>query len=432
MKLINNNNNYSGVVVKITKLVKLDNCDNVQHAIVMGNKVIVSIDTSINDIGIFFPVESQLSDIYCKFNNLYKKKELNEEQDNVGYFEENRRIKCIKFRGHNSEGLFMPISSMDALGIDSENFNIGDEFTDVNNINICKKYIIPRQQSSGKNRQQQPKKTRKSKIIDNQFKFHHDTKQLYKNTHRIQPSDIVSITYKVHGTSGISSKVLCKKRLTWFEKALSFLGVNIIKVHYDNIYASRKVIKNPDLNPNATHYYSENIWELANNRIKDVIQNGMTIYYEIIGYIPDGAIIQKGFDYGFDNNFGIQVYRITNTDSEGNVFEYSARQVQDWSKSRGLNPIIELFYGRAEELFSDNRLTIHNWQEGFLNEVKKRYNEKDCFLCANKVPEEGAVVRVEGEYFEAYKCKSNAFYELETKILTEGIVDIEENIDENE
>ena len=42
------------------------------------------------------------------------------------------------------------------------------------------------------------------------------------------------------------------------------------------------------------------------------------------------------------------------------------------------------------------------------------------------VPEEGCVIRVEQENFEAYKQKSNRFYELETKQLDKGESNIED------
>lgn len=62
----------------------------------------------------------------------------------------------------------------------------------------------------------------------------------------------------------------------------------------------------------------------------------------------------------------------------------------------------------------------------FLSKVKEFYNEHDCFMCNNTVPEEGCVVRIEGLEFEAYKQKSNRFYERETKNLDLGEVNIED------
>ena len=62
---------------------------------------------------------------------------------------------------------------------------------------------------------------------------------------------------------------------------------------YDYIYSSRKVIKNEELNPNAQHYYKEDIWGIAHEELKPFLQKGMTFYYEIVGFLPNGGSIQK-------------------------------------------------------------------------------------------------------------------------------------------
>nr|MDA3854971.1 hypothetical protein [Candidatus Woesearchaeota archaeon] len=66
------NINYCGTVVKIEQLIPLDNCDNVLHASIFGNLVIVSKNTEVGEIGIFFPVETQLSKEFLSENNLYR------------------------------------------------------------------------------------------------------------------------------------------------------------------------------------------------------------------------------------------------------------------------------------------------------------------------------------------------------------------------
>ena len=72
-------------------------------------------------------------------------------------------------------------------------------------------------------------------------------------------------------------------------------------------------------------------------------------------------------------------------------------------------------------------MTRENWEEKFLATLKEKYNDKDCYICNNKVPEEGCVIRIEGLDFEAYKQKSNRFYERETKLLDKGEVNLEDN-----
>ena len=90
----------------------------------------------------------------------------------------------------------------------------------------------------------------------------------------------------------------------------------------------------------------------------------MTIYYEIIGYLPSGGYIQKDYDYGYvppksehdyryNVNNGIRVYRITQTNSSGHVFEFSARQVQEWCKLNDIRPVIQYYYGYAKDLYPD-------------------------------------------------------------------------------
>lgn len=434
------NENYAAIVVEIKTLIPLENCDNVQATIIMGNQVIVSKNVKIGDIGLYFPLECQLSKEYLSNNNLYRKADLNLDNTQKGYFEENGRVRCQPFRGHKSEGLFMPIISIDFAfkNINSYGFNLGDCFDELNGVPICYKYIIktsrtPGQPGTGK--KGRGKLAKESKLIDNQFRFHDDTSMLYKNLHRINPDDLISITYKMHGTSGISSKVLCKKKLKWYEKALKWIGVNIVDTEYDYIYSSRKVIKNPDLNPDSQHYYDSDIWGIAHKEIKEYLQDGMTFYYEIVGFLPSGAYIQGPFDYGCkEKEHEIRIYRITYTNPSGKVFEFSAKQVQDFCKKNGLNAVPQLYYGYAKDCFTyiyhlveePNEFPEQKWNEEFLVEIKKNYNEKDCYICKNKVPEEGCVIRIEGLNFEAYKQKSNRFYELETKLLDKGESNIED------
>ena len=71
MKIESTNKNYCATIVEITNLIVLDNCDNLVHTSIMGNLVIVSNQTKTGDIGLYFPVECQLSKEYLSNNNLY-------------------------------------------------------------------------------------------------------------------------------------------------------------------------------------------------------------------------------------------------------------------------------------------------------------------------------------------------------------------------
>lgn len=449
------NENYAAIVVQIKTLVPLENCDNVQAAIILGNQVIVSKEVRVDDIGLYFPLECQLSQKYLSNNNLYRKPELNNDPTQKGYFEENGRIRCIKFRGmHKSEGLFMPIGSLGfvfpeifnpsktGLWLPKDFFiEIGDTFDELNGIEICNKYIPKNTRTPGMpGKNKKGKSSKISKLIANQFKFHDDTGMLYKNLHTLNPDTFVNISYKMHGTSGISSRILCKKALKWYEKALKFLGINIVDTEYSDVYASRKVVKNEELNPKVKHFYDDDIWGVAHKELLPFVLNGMTFYYEIVGFLPSGGYIQKDYDYGCDHKeHKIYIYRITYTNIDGKVFEFSATQVQNFCKEKGLNAVPELFSGKvsrfitiAEQILGKEP-RIFNLEEDqdlirehFLQLLKDLYNEKNCYICKNKVPEEGAVIRLEKNEFEAYKQKSNRFYEKETKELDSGEINIED------
>ena len=240
------NQNYAAVVVEIKTLIPLEKCDNVQGAIIMGNQVVVSKNVKVGDIGLYFPLECALSKEYLSNNNLYRKPELNIDPNQKGYFEENGRIRCVKFRGHKSEGLFMPKESLNFCLKIGDILNLNDTFDEINGFPICSKYVVKTNRTPGQSGSKKSKSTKKyeSKLVENQFRFHQETSMLYRNLHRIDPHSLISITYKLHGTSGISSYVLCKRKLNWIEKLLLKFKVNIKTEEYDYLYSSRKVIKN--------------------------------------------------------------------------------------------------------------------------------------------------------------------------------------------
>lgn len=195
------NPNYSAIVVEIKTIIPLENCTNVQGAIIMGNQVVVSKDVKVGDTGLYFPLECQLSKEYLSNNNLYSKYELNIDNTKKGYFDENGRIRCQRFRGHKSEGLFMPKESLNFCLKVGDILNLNDTFDELNEIPICSKYIVKTNRTPGQPGSKKSKSTKKyeSKLVENQFRFHEDTSQLYRNIHKINPDDLISITYKLHG-----------------------------------------------------------------------------------------------------------------------------------------------------------------------------------------------------------------------------------------
>ncbi len=452
---VRGNANYCATVVKIANIIPLDGRDNIVGTLIFGNHVIVSKDTKVGDMGIYFPVETALSDIFLKENNLYRDSSLNKNQEAKGYFEKNRRIRCMKFGGHKSEGLFMPLSSVSVFTNDVP--ELGTDFDYIDEQLVCEKYIIKQNFPTQGNKESKQNKRLKriSKLIEKQFAFHKDTAMFGKNLHQFNLDDVISITYKMHGTSAIFSKVNCKKPLTRIERFLKRLGVNVVDTQYDNIYASRKVVKNQYLNPkNSAGFYDVDIWGLANEVIAPCLDNGMTVYAEIVGFQPTGKAIQsikagvynygcrftKAEDYngktGIEMHdmglFEIYVYRITSTNIDGVKHEWSAKQVQQWCKSRGLKAVPEMFYGYVQDYMENTNKPYdpENFRELWLECMMTDagfYMEKECFMCKDPVPTEGVVIRKETLELEAYKLKCFRFRAAETKELDEGNENIEDN-----
>lgn len=255
----------------------------------------------------------------------------------------------------------------------------------------------------------------------------------------IKPNDLISITEKIHGTSTIHARVLCKRKLTWKQKIAKWLtGCEFDD--YDYLYSSRTVIKNRHYNKNVTDgFYGVDVWAEADKIIKPYLQKGMTIYAEIVGFLPNGGYIQKGYDYGcippvssekytLNKHFKVKVYRITMTNTDGIVHEFSAREVQQYCKNIGLDCVEEWYYGFAKDLYPELDPSEH-WSENFISKLandERFYMEMNSPSCTNKVPHEGVVIKSENMRSEAFKLKCFAFLDKEGKALDKGETNIED------
>lgn len=165
----------------------------------------------------------------------------------------------------------------------------------------------------------------------------------------------------------------------------------------------------------------------------------MIIYAEIVGYLPTGTCIQKDYDYGcekpvssdvyhYNKHFKIMIYRITMTNPDGVVHEFSAREVQQYCKFVGLTPVTEYYYGFAKDLYPELDESEH-WSENFISKLSndsRFYMEQNSPTCANKVPHEGIVIKSENMRSEAFKLKCFAFLDKEGKALDKGETNIED------
>lgn len=434
MKLEVKNKNYCATVVEIKKLVPLNNCDNVQSAIILNSAVVVSKDVQIGDVGLFFPVETSLSQEFLSNNNLFREKTLNKDQTKGGFFELNGRIRCVKFRGNSSEGFYIPLSSLDYIDpLFKKSMKVGDEFDQIDNNNICEKYIVRVSGSGnltkGKSGKKPKSVKRESKLIDGLFRLHYDTAHLKKNLHNISSDTLISISDKWHGTSLVVSNILTKKKLNWKEKITRYLGVDVKDSEYSMVYSSRKVIKNEFQINKTDEFYKEDIWGEVSKEVYPLLQKGMTAYCEIVGYLSSGGEIQKSYNYGcLPNTHKVVVYRITITNEDGKVIELPFIQMKDYCEKVGLTPVELIFYGRAKHFIDTDFTDEEDFRNKFLQKLESDVQHKKCKHHNFKVPMEGYVVKIDGiNESTAFKYKNIDFLEFETKQLDKGEVDIETN-----
>jgi tRNA-binding EMAP/Myf-like protein len=424
------NPNYRAKIVKIDRLEPHPNADKLLITIVDFQRIIVGLNTQIGDLFVYFPLESQINSEFVSFFNGYSSLDLNRDKTQKGFFSNKSRVKATRLRGELSEGYLHPLSSFNEFLAEKQikfqvtEKEVGIEFDSVDNLLVCQKYIVKEKGQPNLKKQKEAKVL--DRLVDGQLRLHLDTESLKKNVHKINPEDLISISYKLHGTNFTFAKVLCKKKLNLFEKILKKCGVNIVDKEYDWCAASRRVVKNIEGEKEHKHFYEYDLWTEAMHKIKDKIQNGYTLYGEIVGHLPSGSAIQGLYDYGCKpNEYKIFVFRITYTTPEGNVIELTRPQIDRYCAKYELDSTPLFYYGRARDLYTELDTKEH-WHESFLNNLIKDYNEKDCFMCRNKVPEEGIVLTKDGLTFEAFKLKSMKFLEEETKLLDKEQTNIED------
>ena len=454
MKLIKSkkaSENYLSKIVNIQTFRKHSDpeVNKLKCCTIDGFNIITGIDSQ-PGLYVYFPALSCINGDFLAYANLYRHKELNKDPEQSGMFDDNGRVKAIKLRGEISEGFILPITVLENYVVsvtnkELENVKEGVEFDAVSDSGkefwVSKKYVPKRTYTQGTTAGRNSKKIPKgiNKVIDTQFRFHRETIIIKKCPYVISPDSWIQLSSKWHGTSGISAYVLCKQPLNWKKRIAKWLtGEKFNK--YDYIYSSRTVIKNKYYNRNVGGgYYGVDVWAEADKVVRPCLSRGQTAYYEIVGYLPNGGCIQKGYDYGCvppkegetytpEKHFKVRIYRVTYTNTDGKVFEFSPRQVQLWCKSVGLYPVIELWYGRAGNLYPDIE-DDDKWNENFIDRLSNDKNfYMECFSpdCVNKVPHEGVVFRLEDNPGISLKLKCFSFISKEQNLLDKGENNIED------
>lgn len=434
-------------IVKINELRKHSNADRLQIATIFSNNVIVDLNTQIGDIGIYFPIDLQLSEEYCKENDLVRRKDENGNPAG-GYLDpEKRNIRAMKLRGEKSEGLFMPLTSLAYTG--ETKFEVGNKIDIVNGHEICRKYI-PR----GKNRMaagKQGNKTRKHSVpVAPLFAEHADTEQLVYNMNAFKLGDQIEITLKMHGTSGRTGYLPklqgykdtfgCKASNAFRRLFAKMLHLSEPEPHHNGepiydwgyVTGTRRVVLD-DFEDGG--FYGSNAFRKPHAEFfEGKLWKGETVYYEIVGFTNTGIPImpQVSNDRIGDKNFrkrygevttfsygcipwpredekqsDFYVYRMTMTNEDGDVVEYTPDFMRYRCEQMGAKCVPMLWRGYLDEP-DDWTKEVFNPGE-FVKQIAEEFYDGPDPIGKTHV-REGVVVRIINRpKFTAYKHKNFNF-----------------------
>lgn len=433
---------YQAIVAKLEHIRKHSNANRLQLATVTGYQIIIGLDNTEGEVGIFFPTDGVLTKAFAVPNDLIRRKDENGKVVGGGLFDENCRVRAQKLRGEISEGFWMPLSSLNKVeGIHPSTIlklKVGDQFDTLDGVLLCQKfYAKVLRGPSGKHNQQ--KKAKEKNIC---FPEHFDTKHFRVEACKIPQDSLLYLSEKIHGTSSRYGYVLENTKLTWFQRLLQRFGVKIQTKEWTYVAGTRRVElhKKQGEGFHGTDGFRyevmKNVWPL--------LRKGELIFGEIVGYTDTGAAIQspgktkavgnKEFTKKFGElhhyNYGcpagtckLYVYRIAMVNEDGIVHDLPWPQVKKRCEQLGLAHVPEVF--PVPIYFHPEAVTLLQLEE----EVKRQVPALS--LLSDQQIREGICIRIENEKgITILKEKAFAFRVMEEGLKDEGKEDIEETEDQ--
>ena len=482
---------HCGYITTLKNVREHPNADKLVLATCFENTVCVAKDQYYEgQIGVYFETDLQLSMEFCEKNGLLAVYE-NGVNVSGGYMDPAKRnVRAIKLRGEQSDGLFLPLDCLAYTEVDLNSLTIGSTVTVINGHEICKKFIpvskTPRTAAGGAGKR--VKRRAKRQLVPTFFE-HKDTEQLAYNLHAFKEGDEVEISLKMHGTSQRTGyhKVFKRYEDNLGHKAMTAIRHMLSKMtgrdwgeshgpaiyDWDYVTGTRRTV----LDGYEGGFYGSNEFRAQHaNAFAGKLWKGETVYYEVVGFTTDGTPIMAAcsneklrdkdfvkqygkttiFSYGCSPTGGkeicvtngeetswevdpkpqsdIYVYRMTMTNEDGDVVEYTPdfmryrceqmgvktvpvlwKDTIPHEEERSTGKMVENDRGGVDELTEWVGVNPGEW---IFNIAKLFYDGPDPIGLTHV--REGVVVRILNRpTFTAYKLKNWFFKALE------GIVKVE-------
>jgi hypothetical protein len=424
---------YSGYITRIRNVRKHPNADRLLLGECFGNQVVVGLDTKDEQLGIYFPTDGQLSEKFLQANNLLAVVDPVTGERSGGFFDQSGRVRTQRFRKERSDGFFCPINFLSFTGVDTGSLSEGTLFSDINGIHICNKYVSPKTRNSQVFRSRERSRKKTSYPL---FREHLDTEQLAYNLSNIKCGSYVVITEKVHGTSQRSGHTLVTEMPRWKAYLNWLIGYSLFKPtqEWKYVCGTRRVILT-----GSDGWYGQDgltMRQAAHTKFDGKLRKGETVYYELVGYLNDTQLISNEcpndrlqdklfvkkygthtrFTYGCQpGQSAVYVYRITMTNVDGVEYDLSWQDVVHRCQELGVPHVPMLDHGLVTDC------------DMFLRSVEEMIARESTLDCGHIM--EGAVIRIDGSTWKAYKHKSFEFKVIEGIIKDSGAVDVEEQQD---
>lgn len=431
---------YQAIIAGVQSLLPHPNADRLEIAVVLNTHVVVGIGNfAVDDLVVFFETDGCLGKEYCEANDLYERfAEVDGVKQRVGtgYLDANGRIRALNLRSYKSNGLVMPLKSLDFLDFDRATLVEGYSFDTIASVLICKKYETP----ATKQARIQGKKEKPRLKYSTVFHEHVDTQNFRRNVNQIPVGATITITEKIHSTSGRCSLAYTEQeqynpflstvfkhlniKTPWepVNKAWQFLRQTIEEKGktttkgYAYQHGTRRVLLKKS-SGNTGYYGTDDFrWSIADHLLP-MLRKGEEIYYEIVGWVSTDKHIMpvhntsvtgdkkfiKQYGTEISYNYGVPngtskafVYRIAVTNEDGHQWELSWESVKARCLELGVDCVPEW-------------TVVHHYQGNYVDLIESVQCLSLQSTFGNQFPE-GVVVRIDYKGTTTFYKEKNWYF----------------------
>lgn len=421
--------NNQAIVARVTNTVEIPGATNVHVAVVLGEHCVTSKNVVQGTVGILFPEGLQLSEEYVFENNLSRKSDNNKDKDKTGFFEESRRVRAQPFLKVRSTALFMPVESLLYTQDTSKphggvDIPVGTQFHEMNGKKICQKYMNAATLKAAKQGNAKSQK----KNLTPAFLEHVETSQFKHVAGQIPEGSLIYFHAKKHGTSGRTAHTRIFLDLPWWKRAINKVAPIFPEWGWDFATGTRRVVLKSGKSASEGFHGSEGFRLEITDKLKQFLPQGMTAYYEIVGFVNGGSIMPSHsvaalkdkaytkkygdtvtYKYGCqEGQYKFHIYRLTMQGMDGEIRDLSQAALEKWCSERELPYTLEV-----------HPKMVYNGDEMQLRSLVEQLTERPEVLTEDYEDaghiSEGIVLRIEtGKDVPMFvKSKSYAFKVME-------------------